>query len=46
MLFSGINTFISNLQADPAGTILEYVFLAICILPSIFAVGSPHFRAT
>ena len=42
MLFSGINTFISNLQADPAGTILEYVFLAICILLSLILHECAH----
>ena len=42
MLFSGINTFISNLQADPAGTILEYVFLAICILISLILHECAH----
>ena len=42
MLFSGINTFISNLQADPAGTILEYVFLGICILLSLILHECAH----
>ena len=42
MLFSGINTFISNLQADPAGTILEYAFLGICILLSLILHECAH----
>ena len=42
MLFSGINSFISNLQADPLGTIIEYVFLGICILLSLILHECAH----
>ena len=42
MLFSGINSFISSLQADPLGTILEYVFLGVCILLSLILHECAH----
>lgn len=42
MLFSGINSFIASLQADPLGTILEYVFLGICILLSLILHECAH----
>ena len=42
MLFSGINSFISSLQADPLGTVLEYVFLGVCILLSLILHECAH----
>lgn len=42
MLFSGINSFISGLQADPLGTIIEYAFLAVCILLSLILHECAH----
>ena len=42
MLFNGINSFISSLQADPLGTVLEYVFLGVCILLSLILHECAH----
>ena len=42
MLFGGFNEWISQLRSDPAGTIIEFVFLAVCILTSLIIHECAH----
>ena len=42
MLFGGFNEWISQLRSDPAGTIIEFIFLAVCILTSLIIHECAH----